>query len=199
MPASFPDALHLDPPPIELDLFDSGVLDSLAFVELLLRLEQDFGVSVSVDDLELENFRTIERIAAFVEAHAAAPPLRLVHVAGEAVRHQEAVMDARARKQTLRSLSNGMYIVTSAAGPQYGAATVTWLSQASFRPPLVMAAIRPDSNVFKCLAAERRGRRPRARFQPAGHGVPLLLSNARRGRDHQRRTVHAGRDAARRS
>ena len=61
-------------------------------------------------------------------------------------------MDARARKQTLRSLSNGMYIVTSSAGPHYGAATVTWLSQASFKPPLVMAAIRPDSNVFKCLA-----------------------------------------------
>ena len=77
----FPEALHLDPPPMELDLFDSGVLDSLAFVELLLRLEQDFGVSVSVDDLELENFRTIERIAAFVEAHAAPPPLRLVQVA----------------------------------------------------------------------------------------------------------------------
>ena len=76
----FPDALHLDPPPSDLDLFDTGVLDSLAFVELLLRLEQDFGVTVSVDDLELENFRTIERIAGFVEAHAA-PPLRLVHTA----------------------------------------------------------------------------------------------------------------------
>ena len=61
-------------------------------------------------------------------------------------------MDARARKRTLRSLSNGMYIVTSSSGPDYGAATVTWLSQASFKPPLVMAAIRPDSNVFKCLA-----------------------------------------------
>jgi flavin reductase (DIM6/NTAB) family NADH-FMN oxidoreductase RutF len=60
-------------------------------------------------------------------------------------------MDTRTRKQTLRTLSNGMYIVTSATPTQYGAATVTWLSQASFKPPLVMAAIRPDSNVFKCL------------------------------------------------
>ena len=80
--AIFQEALHLDPPPSDLDLFDTGVLDSLAFVELLLRLEQDFGVAVSVDDLELENFRTIERIAAFVATRAAALPLRLVHAAG---------------------------------------------------------------------------------------------------------------------
>ena len=60
-------------------------------------------------------------------------------------------MEAAVRKQTLRTLSNGMYIMTSASGARYGAATVTWLSQASFKPPLVMAAIRPESNVFKCL------------------------------------------------
>src|SRR4029450_6078209 len=30
--------------------------------------------------------------------------------------------------------------------------TVTWLSQASFAPPLVMAAIRPESTVFQCLS-----------------------------------------------
>lgn len=64
-------------------------------------------------------------------------------------------MDAAARKRTLRSLSNGMYIVTSSSGSRYGAATVTWLSQASFKPPLVMAAIRPDSHVFKCLVESR--------------------------------------------
>jgi acyl carrier protein len=47
-------------------------------VELLLRLEQEFGVTTSVDDLELDNFRCIDRIAEFVEARAAAQPLRLV-------------------------------------------------------------------------------------------------------------------------
>jgi flavin reductase (DIM6/NTAB) family NADH-FMN oxidoreductase RutF len=61
-------------------------------------------------------------------------------------------MDACTRKRTLRLLSNGIYVVTSSSGAAHGAATVTWLSQASFKPPLVMAAIRPDSNVFKCLA-----------------------------------------------
>jgi flavin reductase (DIM6/NTAB) family NADH-FMN oxidoreductase RutF len=61
-------------------------------------------------------------------------------------------VDATARKRTLRLLSNGLYVITSASGSRFGAATVTWLSQASFTPPLIMAAIRPDSNVFACLA-----------------------------------------------
>ena len=61
-------------------------------------------------------------------------------------------MDIISRKRTLRLLSNGLYVMTSASAARYGAATVTWLSQASFRPPLVMAAVRPDSNVFACLA-----------------------------------------------
>lgn len=61
-------------------------------------------------------------------------------------------MDGRARKHTLRKLSNGLYVVTSASRTCHGAATVTWMSQASFVPPLVMAAIRPESNVFRCLA-----------------------------------------------
>jgi D-alanine--poly(phosphoribitol) ligase subunit 2 len=76
----FAEALHMEAPAIDTDLFDSGMLDSLAFVELLLRLEQDFGVSVSVDDLELDNFRTLGKIAQFVEARQTlVPPLRLVH------------------------------------------------------------------------------------------------------------------------
>lgn len=61
-------------------------------------------------------------------------------------------MDPSARKKTLRLLSNGMYVITSRDGNHYGAATVTWVSQASFKPPLVMSAIRTNSNVFQCLS-----------------------------------------------
>lgn len=64
-------------------------------------------------------------------------------------------MDVNARRRTLRLLSNGMYVMTSSNGTQFGAATLTWISQASFKPPLLMAAIRPTSNVFKCLALSR--------------------------------------------
>jgi flavin reductase (DIM6/NTAB) family NADH-FMN oxidoreductase RutF len=61
-------------------------------------------------------------------------------------------MDLSTRKKTLRLLSNGMYVITARDGEHYGAATVTWVSQASFKPPLIMAAIRTDSNVFECLS-----------------------------------------------
>ena len=64
-------------------------------------------------------------------------------------------MDAKVKQKTLRLLSNGVYVLTSRSGDRYGAATVTWVSQASFKPPLIMAAVRRGSNVFQCLAESR--------------------------------------------
>ena len=64
-------------------------------------------------------------------------------------------MDARTRRNTLRMLSNGVYVLTSRSEDRYGAATVSWVSQVSFKPPLIMAAVQPDSNVFKCLEESR--------------------------------------------
>ena len=61
-------------------------------------------------------------------------------------------MDAKAKQTALRLLSNGVYILTSRSNDRYGAATVTWVSQASFKPPLIMAAVRRESKVFQCLA-----------------------------------------------
>jgi flavin reductase (DIM6/NTAB) family NADH-FMN oxidoreductase RutF len=61
-------------------------------------------------------------------------------------------MDPTIKKKMLRLLSNGVYIITSRHREQFGAATVTWLSQASFKPPLIMLALRTDSNVFRCLS-----------------------------------------------
>jgi len=68
----FSGALHLDVPSVDTDLFDTGVLDSMAFVELLLQLEREFGVSTSVDDMEVDNFRSIASIADFVRSRAGA-------------------------------------------------------------------------------------------------------------------------------
>lgn len=53
-------------PSVETDLFETGVLDSLGFVDLLVGLEQEFGITTTVDELELEAFRSIARIADFV-------------------------------------------------------------------------------------------------------------------------------------
>jgi acyl carrier protein len=70
--AVFAGALNIDVPSFATDLFDAGVLDSLAFIELLVQLEREFGVTTSVDDLESENFRSIDNIAGFIESRRAA-------------------------------------------------------------------------------------------------------------------------------
>ncbi len=64
-------------------------------------------------------------------------------------------MDMLQKKRALLSFSNGVYILTSKSGDRYGAGTVSWVSQASFKPPLIMAAIRRESNAFKCLSESR--------------------------------------------
>ena len=51
----------------DTDLLESGILDSMAFVELLLNLENEFGFQVAIESLDIENFRSISRIAELVE------------------------------------------------------------------------------------------------------------------------------------
>jgi methoxymalonate biosynthesis acyl carrier protein len=63
--ALFSEQMDVAVPSADTDLFDSGILDSLAFVDLLARLEEKFGIRVAIEDLEVENFRSIAKIAAF--------------------------------------------------------------------------------------------------------------------------------------
>jgi acyl carrier protein len=62
--------LNLNVPSVDTDLVETGLLDSLTLVELLAQLEETFGVSISTDDLEFENFRSITSIAVFVAQRA---------------------------------------------------------------------------------------------------------------------------------
>ena len=57
------DTLDVEVPSAETDLIDSGVLDSLALVELLFEIERAFAVSIPLEDLELESFTSIRRIS----------------------------------------------------------------------------------------------------------------------------------------
>jgi acyl carrier protein len=49
-------------------LLESGILDSQGVLDLVSFLEEHFSISVADDELVPENFQTIRRIAAFVEA-----------------------------------------------------------------------------------------------------------------------------------
>jgi acyl carrier protein len=49
------------------DMLAGGVIDSLGINELIGFLERAYGIRVADDDIDAENFRSIENIAAFVE------------------------------------------------------------------------------------------------------------------------------------
>ena len=69
--------LNIEAPEAGIDLFETGVLDSLAFVQLLLQLEERLGVTVSLEDLEIDHFRTIEHIVDFITACRRRQPLAI--------------------------------------------------------------------------------------------------------------------------
>jgi flavin reductase (DIM6/NTAB) family NADH-FMN oxidoreductase RutF len=64
-------------------------------------------------------------------------------------------MDPKTKQKVLRLLTNGMYILTSRSAKSFGAATITWVSQASFKPPLLMVALRKDGSAFQCVVESR--------------------------------------------
>lgn len=87
----FREKLNLVVPSDDTDLFATGGLDSLSFVELLVVIEREYGVKVSLEDLELENFRSIDSIAGFIagrlerqggEEKRPAPPRRRIATVG---------------------------------------------------------------------------------------------------------------------
>jgi acyl carrier protein len=50
----------------EEDMFVGGYVNSLFVMQLVMFVEQDLGASVSDEDLDLENFRSINAIVNFV-------------------------------------------------------------------------------------------------------------------------------------
>ena len=48
------------------DLLEAGVLDSLTLVQLLMHLEERFGFKVAIEDIEIEDLRSINTVARLV-------------------------------------------------------------------------------------------------------------------------------------
>lgn len=63
-----PKELNIRVPAIDTDLFKEGIIDSFGLVNLLFLIESRWGIKVSVEQMELENFSTVERIANFIES-----------------------------------------------------------------------------------------------------------------------------------
>ncbi|MFN7976053.1 MAG: flavin reductase family protein [Acidobacteriota bacterium] len=65
-------------------------------------------------------------------------------------------MDEKAKKQALRMISYGIYVLGVESQGEMAAASVTWVSQASFDPPLLMLGVKKDARPFALLKASRR-------------------------------------------
>jgi methoxymalonate biosynthesis acyl carrier protein len=50
----------------EDDLFESGIVNSLFAVQLMTFLEKSFSIEVGMDDLDIENFKSVNATTAFV-------------------------------------------------------------------------------------------------------------------------------------
>lgn len=65
-------------------------------------------------------------------------------------------MDADAKKTILRMIPYGIYVLTADDGKgAMGAATVNWVTQSAFSPPLVVVGVKADSGA--CAAVKSAG------------------------------------------
>jgi len=70
--ALFVESFHVDVPSSDTDLLETGILDSFQFVELLFALEQRFGFRIKIENIDLDDLRTLSRIARLVAANGGA-------------------------------------------------------------------------------------------------------------------------------
>jgi flavin reductase (DIM6/NTAB) family NADH-FMN oxidoreductase RutF len=60
-------------------------------------------------------------------------------------------MDPNAKKTALRMIPYGLYVLTAESGADTAAATVNWVTQTSFAPPLVAVGVKADSHVHAVI------------------------------------------------
>jgi acyl carrier protein len=76
--ALFLDQLSIEVPSPDTDLIDTGMLDSMKLVELLVLIEQQFGIRIELEQIEIDDLRTVRGIALMI---GNAPPGAIVNAA----------------------------------------------------------------------------------------------------------------------
>lgn len=64
----FRDELSIEVPGPDVDVIETGLLDSLGLVTLVVELEQRCGVEIPFETLEVDDFRTMRSIVRLIEA-----------------------------------------------------------------------------------------------------------------------------------
>lgn len=53
------------------DLFESGIVNSLFSIQLISFIEKSFDIQITTDDLDMENFKSINAVCNFVKRRQA--------------------------------------------------------------------------------------------------------------------------------
>jgi len=65
-------------------------------------------------------------------------------------------MDNDAKKTVLRMIPYGIYVLTAAEGKdKIAAATVNWVTQTAFAPPLVVVGVKTDSGAYQIVKSAK--------------------------------------------
>jgi flavin reductase (DIM6/NTAB) family NADH-FMN oxidoreductase RutF len=64
-------------------------------------------------------------------------------------------VDEQAKKQALRMIPYGLFLLTAKNGDDVASATVNWVTQSAFKPPLVAVAIKADGHPYEVVKAAR--------------------------------------------
>jgi methoxymalonate biosynthesis acyl carrier protein len=59
----------------EEDLFETGLVNSLFAVQLTTFIEKKFGLEITADDLDIQNFKSLSAAASFVLRKRSAAPV----------------------------------------------------------------------------------------------------------------------------
>ena len=64
-------------------------------------------------------------------------------------------MDDDAKKVALRMIPYGIYVMTAKDGDSIAAATVNWVTQTAFAPPLIAVGVKTDSGIYRAVTKSK--------------------------------------------
>lgn len=50
-------------------LIEDGIIDSMGLIELVLFIEKQFGVGVAEEEMDIDNFRTLNSLTEYIQSH----------------------------------------------------------------------------------------------------------------------------------
>lgn len=58
--------LTIDQIDIDKDLFESGLIDSLSLIQLMMELEEGFEITISPEELDVEDYRSVRTMSKMI-------------------------------------------------------------------------------------------------------------------------------------